>query len=108
MCAGWDGWGEAFYFAHCVQLNDEEVKLLAETGTGVSHLPGIQYVLNSGVCRVSDLLAAGGKVGLGVDGAASNNATDMLGEMRISYLANQLQYGEPWAHRRTDFRDCHH
>ena len=39
------------------------------------------------------MLAAGGKVGLGVDGAASNNATDMLGEMRISYLANQLQYG---------------
>ena len=54
------GWlGEAFYFAHCVQLNDEEVKLLAETGTGVSHCLASNMFLNSGVCRVSDLLAAG-------------------------------------------------
>lgn len=88
------GWlGEEFYFAHCVQLNDEEVALLAQTKSGVAHCPASNMFLNSGVCRVSDLLAAGGRVGLGVDGAASNNASDMIGEMRISYLANRLQYG---------------
>ncbi len=89
------GWlGEDFYHAHCVQLNDEEVELMAKTKTGVAHCPASNMFLNSGVCRVSELLALGGHVGLGVDGAASNNASDMIGEMRISYLAGQLMYGK--------------
>lgn len=88
------GWlGEDIYFAHCVQLNDEEVKLLAETGTGVAHCPASNMFLNSGVCRVPDLLGAGGKVGLGVDGAASNNASNMMSEIRIAYLVHQLAWG---------------
>jgi 8-oxoguanine deaminase len=88
------GWlGEDIYYAHCVQLNDEEVKLMAETGTGVAHCPVSNMFLNSGVCRVSDLLKAGGKVGLGVDGAASNNSSNMMNEIRVAYLAHQLAYG---------------
>lgn len=88
------GWlGEDIYYAHCVQLNDEEVRLLAETGTGVAHCPVSNMFLNSGVCRVSDLLNAGGKVGLAVDGAASNNASNMMTEIRTAYLVHQLAYG---------------
>lgn len=89
------GWlGEDIYYAHCVQLNDEEVKLLAETGTGVAHCPVSNMFLNSGVCRVSDLLESGGRVGLGVDGAASNNASNMMTELRVAYLVHQLTYGQ--------------
>lgn len=88
------GWlGERFYYAHCVQLNDEEVALLAETGTGVAHCPNSNMFLNSGVCRVPDLLERGGSVGLGVDGAASNNASNMLTEIRNTYLVHQLTWG---------------
>lgn len=88
------GWlGDEFYFAHCVQLNDDEVRLLAETKTGVAHCPASNMFLNSGVCRVPELMAMGAKVGLAVDGAASNNATDMMGEMRIAYLVHQLEWG---------------
>lgn len=88
------GWlGKDFYYAHCVQLNDEEVALLAETGTGVAHCPNSNMFLNSGVCRVPDLLEHGGSVGLGVDGAASNNASNMLTEIRNTYLVHQLTWG---------------
>lgn len=88
------GWlDEDIYFAHCVQLNDEEVALMAKTGTGVAHCPASNMFLNSGVCRVSDLRAAGGKVGLGVDGAASNNGSNMMTEIRVAYLVHQLAYG---------------
>jgi 8-oxoguanine deaminase len=88
------GWlGEDIYYAHCVQLNDEEVKLLAETGTGVAHCPASNMFLNSGVCRVPALLEEGGKVGLGVDGAASNNASNMMSEIRLAYLVHQLTWG---------------
>jgi cytosine/adenosine deaminase-related metal-dependent hydrolase len=88
------GWlDEDIYFAHCVQLNDEEIELLAKTGTGVAHCPVSNMFLNSGVCRVGDLRAAGGKVGLGVDGAASNNGSNMMTEIRVAYLVHQLTYG---------------
>ena len=88
------GWlGKDIYFAHGVQFNDEEVKLIAETGTGIAHCPVSNMFLNSGVSRVSDLLKAGGNVGIGVDGAASNNSSNMMTEIRIAYLAHQLVYG---------------
>jgi 8-oxoguanine deaminase len=89
------GWlGEDIYFAHCVQLNDEEIRVLAETGTGIAHCPNSNMFLNSGVCRVSDLLKLGGNVGIGVDGAASNNASNMMSEIRSAYLVHRLTYGE--------------
>jgi 8-oxoguanine deaminase len=88
------GWlGEDIYFAHGVQFNDDEVKLIAETGTGIAHCPASNMILNSGVCRVPDLLEAGGKVGLAVDGAASNNSSNMMTEIRLAYLVHQLTYG---------------
>jgi 8-oxoguanine deaminase len=88
-----DWLGEDVYYAHCVQLNDEEVKLLAETKTGVAHCPISNMFLNSGVCRVSDLSNLGASIGLGVDGAASNNASNMMTELRTAYLVHRLTYG---------------
>ena len=89
------GWlGPDVYYAHCVQLNDEEVSVLAETKTGIAHCPISNMFLNSGVCRVGDLLELGANVGLGVDGAASNNASNMMTEIRASYLAHRLVYGD--------------
>lgn len=88
------GWlGKDIYYAHGVQLNDEEVKLIAETGTGIAHCPASNMFLNSGVCRVSDILEAGGNIGLAVDGSASNNSSNMMSEIRIAYLVHRLTYG---------------
>lgn len=86
--------GERFYYAHCVHLNDEEIKLMADTNTGISHCPISNMFLNSGVCRIPDLMKAGVRVGLGVDGAASSNSSNMLQEIRTAYLVNRLAWGD--------------
>lgn len=89
------GWlGKDIYFAHGVQFNDEEVKIIAETGTGIAHCPISNMYLNSGVCRVSDLMEAGANVGLAVDGTASNNSSNMMTEIRTAYLVHRLTYGD--------------
>ncbi|MDF2672524.1 MAG: S-adenosylhomocysteine deaminase [Clostridiales bacterium] len=88
------GWlGKDIYFAHGVQFNDEEVKVIAETGTGIAHCPNSNMYLNSGVCRVPDLLEAGANIGLAVDGSASNNSSNMMTEIRTAYLVHRLTYG---------------
>lgn len=89
------GWlGKDIYFAHGVQFNDEEVKIIAETGTGIAHCPISNMYLNSGVCRVPDLLDAGANIGLAVDGTASNNSSNMMTEIRTAYLVHRLTYGD--------------
>ncbi|HEY3313838.1 MAG TPA: amidohydrolase family protein, partial [Bacillota bacterium] len=89
------GWlGEDVWFAHAIHLNDAEVARLGETNSGVAHCPTSNMKLNSGVCRVPDLLAAGARVSLAVDGSASNDSSDMWGEMRQAYLLQKLAYGE--------------
>ncbi|MHB8926414.1 MAG: 8-oxoguanine deaminase [Bacillota bacterium] len=89
------GWtGEDVWFAHAIHLNDDEVLRLGETRTGVAHCPASNMKLNSGVCRVPDLLKAGARVGLAVDGSASNDSSDMWGEMRQAYLLSRLAYGD--------------
>lgn len=88
------GWlGEDIWFAHAVHLSDAEVRRLGQTRTGVAHCPTSNMKLGSGVCRVPELLEAGAKVGLAVDGSASNDSSDMWGEMRIAYLLQKLSYG---------------
>lgn len=86
--------GKRFYYAHCVHLDTEEVKLMAETDTGVAHCPISNMFLNSGVCRIPDLMRANVRVGLGVDGAASSNSSNMLQEIRCAYLLNRLTWGD--------------
>ncbi len=88
------GWiGEDVWFAHAIHLDDEEVGRLGRTHTGVAHCPASNMKLSSGVCRVPELLAAGARVGLAVDGSASNDSSDMWGEMRQAYLLSRLAYG---------------
>jgi len=89
------GWiGEDVWFAHAIHLSGDEVGRLGRTRTGVAHCPTSNMKLSSGVCRVPDLLAAGARVGLGVDGSASNDSSDMWGEMRQAYLLSRLAHGD--------------
>lgn len=83
--------------AHGVHLDDEEIEILARYNVGVSHNPGSNLKLASGVARVPELLKAGVKVSLGTDGAASNNNLDMFEEMRLAALIHKGISGDPTA-----------
>ena len=85
------GWvGPDVWYAHGIHFNDGELRLLAETGTGVAHCPISNMKLSSGVCRVPEMLKLGVPVGLAVDGAASNDGSDLLEELRVCYLLHRL------------------
>lgn len=75
--------------AHAVHLNDEEIAILSQYDVRVSHNPGSNLKLASGVARVPDLLKAGVKVSLGTDSSASNNNLDMFEEMRLAALIHK-------------------
>ena len=87
---GWLG-GDVWY-AHGIHFNDGELKLLAETQTGVAHCPVSNMKLSSGVCRVPDMLALDVPLGLAVDGSASNDCSNLLAEIRAAYLMHRLTY----------------
>lgn len=72
-----DWLGDDVWFAHLVEIDDSEVRVLAETGTGMAHCPMPNLRLGSGIAPTSRLHALGGTVSLGVDGAAANEAADM-------------------------------
>jgi 5-methylthioadenosine/S-adenosylhomocysteine deaminase len=78
------------FAAHGVHVDETEIELLAETGTGVVHCPASNMKLASGMAPVQKLLDAGVTVGLGTDGAASNNDLDMFDEMRDAAMVGKL------------------
>jgi cytosine/adenosine deaminase-related metal-dependent hydrolase len=81
------GWtGEDVWFAHAIHLDDAAVKKIGDTGTGVAHCPSSNARLGAGIARTRDLRDAGARVGLGVDGAASNEAGSLLEEVRHAVL----------------------
>jgi cytosine/adenosine deaminase-related metal-dependent hydrolase len=81
------GWtGDDVWFAHGIHFDDVEVGHVAETRTGIAHCPSSNMRLGAGACRVEDLLRAGAIVGLGVDGAASNEDANLVGEVRQALL----------------------
>ncbi len=82
---------------HGVHLTDEDIELLAQHRTGVVHCPESQLKLASGFTPVPKLLEAGVKVGLGTDGAASNNDLDMFGEMGTAARVHKVIAGDPTA-----------
>lgn len=89
------GWlGGDVWFAHGIHFNDEELKLLADTGTGVAHCPVSNMKLASGVCRVPEMLELGVPVGLAVDGSASNDGSNLMAEIRTAYLLHRLHSSE--------------
>jgi cytosine/adenosine deaminase-related metal-dependent hydrolase len=88
------GWlGDDVWLAHCVHLSDEEVHRFGETGTGVAHCPSSNGRLGAGIAPVAALVGAGAPVGLGVDGAASNEAGELAPEMRQALLAARFARG---------------
>jgi len=88
------GWlGDDVWLAHCVHLNEVEVKRLGERGTGVAHCPSSNARLGAGIAPVAPLLGAGAPVGLGVDGAASNEAGELGMKMRRALLFARLAGG---------------
>jgi len=85
------GWvGPDVWFAHGIHFNNDELRLLAQTGTGVCHCPISNMKLSSGVARVPEMLALGIPVGLGVDGSASNDGSSLMEELRTAYLLHRL------------------
>ena len=85
------GWlGSDVWYAHGIHFNDEELRLLADTGTGVAHCPASNMKLASGVCRVPDMLELGVPLGLALDGSASNDGNSLLEELRTAYLLHRL------------------
>lgn len=88
------GWlADDVWLAHAVHLDDAAIARLAETGTGVAHCPSSNARLGAGICRTADLIAAGVPVGLGVDGAASNEESSLLGEVREAVLVARAAGG---------------
>lgn len=81
--------------AHCVHVSPEDIEILAEFETGVSHNPVSNLKLASGVAPVPAMIAAGVKVGLGTDGAASNNTLDLLRDMQLAALLHKGITGDP-------------
>ena len=84
------------WFAHSIYLNDEEIRQGGEVGIGVAHCPSSNMRLGSGIARIKEMLDAGIKVGLGVDGSASNDSSNMLLEMRNAILISRLRKPEFW------------
>jgi cytosine/adenosine deaminase-related metal-dependent hydrolase len=81
------GWtGDDVWFAHGIHLNDAEIGHVARSRTGIAHCPSSNMRLGAGACRVEDLVRAGAKVGLGVDGAASNEDSNLAMEMHQGLL----------------------
>ncbi|SCM80092.1 5-methylthioadenosine/S-adenosylhomocysteine deaminase [uncultured Sporomusa sp.] len=83
--------------AHCVHLSPEDIAIMKEKQVRVAHNPGSNMKLASGVAPVPDLLAAGICVSLGTDGAASNNNSDMLEELRLAALLHKVHRLDPLA-----------
>ena len=88
------GWvGEDVWHAHCVKLDQHGIELFARTGTGIAHCPCSNMRLASGIAPIPHLLKSGVKVGLGVDGSASNDGAHMLGEARQALLLARVGHG---------------
>ncbi|MFC9688156.1 8-oxoguanine deaminase [Kribbella sp. NPDC056951] len=88
------GWtGDDVWFAHGIHFDDAEIKALGTTRTGIAHCPSSNARLGAGIARTADLRAAGAPVGLGVDGAASNEAGSLVEELRNALLLSRARNG---------------
>jgi 5-methylthioadenosine/S-adenosylhomocysteine deaminase len=80
---------------HGVHLNAAEIALLARHGCSIAHCPSSNLKLGSGIAPVSEFLKAGVNIGIGTDGAASNNRLDLFAEMRLAALLAKGASGDP-------------
>lgn len=87
------GWmHERTWLAHGIHFNDDEVTRLGQAKVGITHCPSSNMVLASGICRTNELKAAGVRMGLGVDGSASNDHSNLMQEIRQALLIQRLRY----------------
>ncbi|MCC8394657.1 amidohydrolase family protein [Paraburkholderia sp. MMS20-SJTR3] len=93
FCGEHDWLGSDVWYAHLVKVDAVEIALLAQTGTGVAHCPQSNGRLGSGICPVREMADAGVPVSIGVDGAASNEAADMISEVHMTWLAQRARLG---------------
>ena len=88
------GWmTERTWLAHGIHFSDDEISRLGSAGVGISHCPGSNMVLASGICRGRELEQAGAPVGIGVDGSASEDASNLIQEARMALQIQRLRYG---------------
>jgi 8-oxoguanine deaminase len=85
--------GHDVWLAHLVHVDDDEIRILAETGTGMAHCPQSNCRLGSGIAPAERLAALGGTVSLAVDGAASNESADMISEMNSAWHTHRAAKG---------------
>ncbi|ANW17443.1 8-oxoguanine deaminase [Streptomyces clavuligerus] len=88
--AATDWLGPDVWMAHCIHMGEADIAAFARTGTGVAHCPSSNARIAAGIAPVTELLAAGVPVGLGVDGTASNEAGELRTELRNALLVNRL------------------
>ncbi|MEE3267142.1 MAG: 8-oxoguanine deaminase, partial [SAR324 cluster bacterium] len=94
------GWlNKRTWLAHGIHFTAEEIQKLSVTKIGISHCPSSNMVLASGVCRVPELGKAGVAVGLGVDGSASNDCSNLMQEVRQAFMMQRLYYGSQITHQ---------
>jgi 8-oxoguanine deaminase len=91
--------GSDVWFAHSVYVNPDEIDLYSQTGCGVAHCPSSNMRLASGIAPVMEMLTAGVKLGIGVDGSASNDSSHLLAEVRQAMLLARLRAGLQGASR---------
>ena len=88
------GWlADDVWLAHGIHFNDEEIQRLGKAGVGITHCPSSNMVLGSGQCRTLELEQSGSPVGLGVDGSASADCSNLIQEARQAMLLQRLRYG---------------
>jgi 8-oxoguanine deaminase len=88
------GWlNDRVWLAHGIHFNDEELKRLGHHQVGICHCPTSNMVLASGMCRTKELETAGATVGLGVDGSASNDSSNLMEGVRHAMMLGRLLYG---------------
>ena len=92
---GWTG-GDVWY-AHGIHLTDAEISRIAEVKTGIAHCPSSNMRLGAGICRVEELVGANARVGLGVDGAASNEDANLAMEAHQALLLARVRNASPQA-----------
>jgi 8-oxoguanine deaminase len=99
------GWlNNRTWLAHGIHFNPAEISRMAAAGTCVTHCPCSNQILASGTCLVCEMEQAGMSVGLGVDGSASNNASNLMQEVRAAFLLQRSRYGADLVSHRDALR----
>ena len=90
FAASVDWLGDDVWFAHAIFLDDREIKLFADTGTGMTHCPSANMRCGQGIAKIRQMIDSGVTVGLGVDGSASNDTSNMFLEARLAQLLQRV------------------